>query len=129
MDWHRLARALILGDDNQIGEREGRILRREILADGVVDREEAQFMVELWQAAADAHPPFDEFFCEIVQKGILRDGIVSDDEARWLRRVLFKDGRITPREAQLVEEINREAQSVGSEFIALYRECAAIRNP
>jgi len=127
MDWHRLAKALILGDDHRIHEREARILRREMLTDRVVDREETKFLLELHRAANAVDPVFDEFFCQVVKKAILQDGVVNDEEARWLRKVLLVDNKITPREVRLLEEIHQEARKVEGEFAALYREFVPAR--
>jgi hypothetical protein len=123
MDWHRLARSLALGD-GVISEREALILRREMLADRVVDRPEVEFLLELKRSAKAVAPAFDQLFRQVVKKVVLRDGAVGDAEALWLRRLLFTDNKVSAEEARLLEELKAEARSVGREFEALCRDCA-----
>ena len=81
--------------------------------------------MELRRAATAVDPVFDEFFCQVVKKVVLRDGKVSDDEARWLRKVLLSESKPTPREVHLLEDIKREAKAVSTEFLDLCKECGA----
>lgn len=121
MNWHRLAKNLMLRD-GQIHEREADILKREILADHVVNKEEAEFLVELRRAASGVHPEFDRFFLAVLKKIVLTDGKVSDAEARWLRKVLFSHAPMTGLETRFLDELRREAKSSGEEFRRLCDE-------
>ena len=123
MDWHRLARSLVLGD-GVINEREALILRREMLSDRVVDRPEAEFLLELKRSARAVAPAFDQLFRQVVKKVVLRDGAIGDAEALWLRRLLLADNKLSAEEVRLLEELRAEARSVGQEFQALCRDCS-----
>jgi len=126
MNWPAFAKKLLL-DDGRISERETELLRRAILADGVVDKEEVAFLVDLKRSAASVHPDFDTFLFSVLEKIILADGVISDEEARWLRKILFADKQTTPGEVEFVQELRRKAKSVGPEFEELYRDCTQLR--
>ena len=122
MDWRGFAKSLLL-DGGRITEREAALLRRAILADRVVDREEAEFLIDLKRSASAVHPDFDRFLYEVLKRAVLRDGTVSDDEARWLRTFIQADRQVTPVERQFLEELRAQARSTGPEFERLCREC------
>jgi uncharacterized tellurite resistance protein B-like protein len=126
MNWPAFAKKLLL-DDGRISERETELLRRAILADGVVDREEVAFLVDLKRSAASVHPEFDRFLFSVLEKFILADGMISDDEAHWLRKMLFADQQTTPTEVAFVQELRRKAKSIGPAFEDLYRDCTQLR--
>ena len=122
MDWRKLALDLALVD-GKITARTATIMEREILADRGVDHEEAEFLVKLRRAAAAAPPQFDRLVYEVMKQIVLTDGVISDAEARWLRRTIFADHVVSAAELRLLDDLRREARAVGPEFEALYRDC------
>jgi hypothetical protein len=126
MNWRKLARELILGDGT-INAREAQLLRREILADHQVDRAEAEFLIDLKRSARAVHPDFDHLVGQVLKRLVLRDGVVADSEALWLRRLLLADDRISAEEAKFLEELRGEARAVGKEFEALCQESKRVR--
>jgi hypothetical protein len=127
MNWHRLAKALLIDDEGRMHAREALALRRELLADNVIDRKEVEFLLELKRAAKVLPPEFDQLFGQVIKKAVLRDGTIADSEALWLRGILFADKVITGREVQLLRELKHEARSTGREFDALYKQCTQPR--
>lgn len=126
MNWSEIAKRLLL-DDGRITERETELLRRAVFADNVVDREEVAFLVDLKRSATTVHPEFDRFLFDVLQRIVLADGAISDNEARWLRQMLFADQQVTPTEVEFIERLHREAQSFGAEFESLYKDCTQLR--
>ncbi|OAI47526.1 hypothetical protein AYO44_09450 [Planctomycetaceae bacterium SCGC AG-212-F19] len=120
-DWRKLARDLALAD-GKITDRETSILRRELLADRKIDHDEFQFVLELKRAAQAASPAFNQFFFHLLKKFIMRDGTISDAEARSLRQWLVVNGKIAPDEHAFLEELRKESRLVGNEFMLLLTE-------
>jgi hypothetical protein len=56
---------------------------------------------------------------------VLRDGVISDQEARWLRGLLVADGKLAPAEAHFLVDLKAQAKSTGREFDQLYQQCVA----
>ena len=46
-------------------------------------------------------PAFEQFFYQAIKDHILADGRIDAEEAAWLRRMLFADGKIEGRGAQV----------------------------
>ncbi len=125
MDWPAFAKKLILADQ-RVGELETAILRRAVLADGKVDREEVEFLVALKREAVSVHPDFDRLLFDTLKRVGLADGVISDAEARWLRKTLFADRQATPAEVAFLTDLRRAAKSVSPEFEALYKDCTCL---
>ena len=77
------------------------MLRKELYADGKIDRQEADFLVELHKRVQHRTPAFEHFFYAAIKHHILADGRIDAEEAAWLRRMLFADGKIDDQEAQV----------------------------
>lgn len=122
MDWPKFAKKLMLAD-GRISEVETEMLRRAVLDDGVVDREEVEFLADLKREATSVHSKFDLFLFEVLEKVVLADGDVSDAEARWLRKLIFADNQVVPLELGFVIRLKNKAASHGPEFQRLYEEC------
>jgi tellurite resistance protein len=99
------------------------MLRRELYADGKIDRQEADFLVELHKRVQHMTPAFEHFFYAAIKHHILADGRIDAEEAAWLRRMLFADGKIDDQERKFLHELKGEAKVVGPEFEALFKEC------
>jgi hypothetical protein len=98
-------------------------LRRELYADGKVDRAEADFLVALHKRVQRRSPAFEQFFYQAVKDHVLADGNIDAEEAAWLRQMLFADGTIDDAERKLLRELKGEAKQAGPEFEALFAEC------
>ena len=76
-------------------------LRRQLYADGKIDRQEADFLVELHKRVQHRTPAFEQFFYQAIKDHILADGRIDAEETAWLRRMLFADGKIDDEETQV----------------------------
>jgi uncharacterized tellurite resistance protein B-like protein len=98
-------------------------LRKELYADGKVDRKRADFLVELHKRTKPQTPHFEKFFYQAIKDHILADGKIDAEEAAWLRQMLFADGKIDDHERKFMHELKGEAKHAGPEFEALFTEC------
>jgi hypothetical protein len=122
MNWPAFVKKLLL-DNGRLNQRETDLLKRAILADRAVDREEAAFLVDLKRSADWVHPDFDHFLFEVLRRVVLRDGVVSDQEAHWLRGLIGVDGKLTPAEIHFLADLKTQARTTGREFDLLYQAC------
>lgn len=122
-DWKRLTKALILAD-GVIGEKDAEIIRREFLADSVINKSEAEFLIDLRNSAPKAVQKFHEFVFEVVQKALLADGAISAAEAAWLEKFLLADGKVDELEKAFLKRLKSAAKSTSAEFDALVRKYA-----
>jgi tellurite resistance protein len=109
--------------NGRVDTAELEMLRKELYADGKIDRKEADFLVELHKRVQHMTPAFEHFFYAAIKHHILADGRIDADEAAWLRRMLFADGKIDDQERKLLHELKGEAKEVSPEFEALFKEC------
>jgi uncharacterized tellurite resistance protein B-like protein len=121
-DWRKLAKDAILAD-GRIDQKEVELLRRNIFADDTVDKSELEFLAELRKSATATVRSFTDLFMNSVKKHMLADAVISDAEARWLRKAIFADGTVDADEVQLLKDLKAHAKSVGPEFEALFSEC------
>ncbi len=98
------------------------VLRQRLYAEGKVGRREADFLAELHKRVQHRTPAFERFFYEAVKDHVLADGAVDPEEAAWLRRLLFADGKFKDEERRFLHELKGEARRVCPEFEALYQE-------
>jgi hypothetical protein len=121
-DWKKLCKQLILADD-YIEEKETELIKKEILADGVISRSEAEFLIDLRRSAKKAVAKFHEFVFDVVKKAILADGVISADEAKWLEKFIFADGKVDDMEKAFLKSLKAAAKKTSSEFDALLKKC------
>jgi hypothetical protein len=98
------------------------VLREQIYGAGPIDREKADFLVKLHKRVQHMTPAFDHFFYQAIKDHILADGEVGAEEADWLRRMLFHDGKIKDEERKFLHELKGEAKQVSREFETLFAE-------
>ncbi len=110
-----LANGKVSGDEMEI-------LRRELYADGKIDRREADWLVEMHKRLQRVTPAFEHFFYQAIKDHILDDGKITAKEVTWLRQMLYADGRIDEHEKKLLHELHGEAKQTCPEFEALYAE-------
>jgi hypothetical protein len=121
-DWKKLCKQLILADD-YIEEKETDLIRTEILADGVISKSEAEFLIDLRRSAKKAVQKFHDFVFEVVKKAILADGVISADEAHWLEKFIFADGKVDAGEKAFLKDLKTSAEKTSPEFDALLKKC------
>src|SRR5438105_883460 len=93
-----------------------RQIEENILATGTIDGQQADFLVELHKRVQHRTPAFDQFFYQAIKDHILARGRIDAEEAAWLRRLLFADGRIDDQERKFLHELKGEAKRVSHEF-------------
>jgi uncharacterized membrane protein YebE (DUF533 family) len=131
-NWRKVALAAFLAD-GVIDETEVKILRKELWADGKIDKEEVTFLIELRNTAQKKakakkkkmNPKFETLFFKAIESNVLKDGKIDASEAKWLRNMLFADGKIDANEKKFLARIKKGAKSTSSEFDKLYTECMA----
>lgn len=80
-------------------------LREEIMADGVVTKEEVEMLWEKKDSQeGDTTSEFDAFFAEAVMAWLLADGEISDEEAQYLIDKI-NEGDTDDAEDELLESI------------------------
>jgi len=127
-DWRKLAVAALLAD-GVIDETEVKVLRKELWADGKIDREEVEFLIELRNAAQKKarkeplNPAFEKLFFKAVEENVLQDGNIDDEEARWLREMLYADKKIDDNEKKFLGRLKKAATGTSQAFEKLYEEC------
>ena len=110
-NWRNLAMTLILAD-GQIDDTEVKILKKELFADKKIDKEEAEFLVELRNKAqkkakeTGINPAFEKLFFTALETHILEDGVIDADET-----ALSGESDLRGQESgRQREEIPRQAQ-------------------
>ncbi len=98
------------------------VLRRQIYADVKIDRQKADFLVELYKRVQHKTPAFEQFFYQAIKDHILAGGRIDAEEAAWLRQMLFADGKIADEERKFLHELRGEAKEVSCEFEVLFAE-------
>ncbi len=109
--------------NGKIEGHEVELLRNHLSADGVIDRPEAEFLVEIYRRTNQIAPAFEKFFYRAIKKHLVADGCIGTEEAGWLRRVIFLDGTVTEREKKLLRELRGESREFSDEAQALFDEC------
>jgi uncharacterized tellurite resistance protein B-like protein len=99
------------------------LLRQVLYSDGKIDRQGADFLVELHKRVGYRTAAFEQFFFQAIKDHILADGKISARETAWLRQMLFADGRIDDEERKFLHELKGEAKQISPEFEALFKEC------
>jgi hypothetical protein len=120
-DWKKLCKQLILAD-GYIEEKETDLIRAEILADGVVSKSEAEFLIDLRNSAPKAVAKFHAFVFEVVKKAILADGSISSEEAAWLQKFVLADGKVDDMEKAFLKDLKASAKKTAPEFDALLKK-------
>jgi hypothetical protein len=97
-------------------------LRRQIYADGNIDRAKADFLVELHKRVEHRTPAFEQLFYKAIKDHLLADGWIDAQDAAWLRRMLYADAKIDDEERKFLHELKGEARKVSREFEELFQE-------
>jgi len=97
-------------------------LRRQMYAAGKIERRKADFLIELHKRVQHRTPAFEQFFYQAIKDHILARGRIDAEEAAWLRKMLYFDGKIKDEERKFLHELKGEAGHVSPEFEVLYEE-------
>ena len=97
-------------------------LRRELYAHDKIERPEADFLVELHKRVQHRTPAFEQFYYQAIKDHILAHGRIDTEEAAWLRRMLFADGKLEDEERKFLHELKGEAKQLSREFETLFAE-------
>lgn len=105
-------------EDGIVDTDEVTALRENILADGVVDRAEADQLFDLNDVVSgnSNSPEYDALFVSAISDHVLSDeespNAIDEDEASWLMDKIGADGKIDGNERTLLETIKSRATSM-----------------
>ncbi|TPI35723.1 hypothetical protein FJW07_23075 [Mesorhizobium sp. B3-1-9] len=119
-----------LTSKNKITAEDVTMLRREVFADGVVGRGEAEALFALDQTARDKCGEWAPFFVEAVTDYIVHqekpEGYISEQNADWLVPTISRDGMVDSRtELELLVHVLEEAKSSPGQLSAYALEQVA----
>jgi hypothetical protein len=98
------------------------LLHRHMYGEGGINRQKADFLVELHKRVQHLTPAFEHFFYQAIKDHVLADGRIDADEAAWLRHMLSAGRWIKDEERKLLTEIKGETKQHSPEFEALFTE-------
>ena len=91
-------------------------LRKEVMADGVVTKEEVEMLWEKKDSQeGNTSSEFDAFFAEAVMAWLLADGKIDEEEAQYQIDKINEDEDIDDAESELLEAINEWGSEEGHE--------------
>lgn len=91
-------------------------LRKEVMADGVVTKEEVEMLWDKKDSQeGNTSSEFDAFFAEAVMAWLLADGKIDEEEAQYLIDKINEDEDIDDAESELLEAINEWGSEEGHE--------------
>ena len=129
-DWRKVALSAFLAD-GVIDDTEVKVLKKELWADGRIDKDEVEFLIDLRNLAqkkakkGKLKSAFEKLFFKAIEENVLADGTIDDEEARWLRAMLFADKKIDANEKKFLARLKKAAKSTSPAFDKLYEECMA----
>jgi hypothetical protein len=109
-------------EDGVIDANEVALLRKELYADNVIDREEADFLFALSDATSSAanDASWRALFVEALTDHVLKDevspGVLDEAEAAYLRRKIEADKVVDANELALLANITAKAKSMPASF-------------
>lgn len=112
-------------DDGKIDREEVERLRKTLYADGKIDHEEADFLFELNDAVSGKKndPAWNQFFVQAISDYLLKDerspGVIDEDEGRWLVEKIGADGKVDGVEKQLLNNLKKNAKKMPPVVTAL----------
>ena len=111
--------------DGIIDAEEVAKLKEILYADGIIDKEEAEFLFEINDAVTgkENDPAWETFFIQAISDFLLKDevspGEIDNDEAAWLVEKIGADGQGDGTEKALLENLKKEAKSFPASLAAL----------
>ena len=104
-------------DDGVIEAAEVKELKDVLYADGIIDKDEANFLFELNDAVSgkENHASWESFFVQAISDFLLKDEVspneIDEDEAAWLVEKIGADGKVDGVEKALLENLKANAKS------------------
>jgi uncharacterized tellurite resistance protein B-like protein len=126
MDWPGFVKNLILAD-GRVNEVEAELLERACLDAGHITKELLELLLQLKRQATWVHPKFDALLFRVLQAVMLRDGVIHDSEAHWLRKLILRDNQIVEEELTFVSRLHQGPNRFGPEFTKLHQECTRLQ--
>ncbi|MFO0876733.1 MAG: hypothetical protein U0840_05115 [Gemmataceae bacterium] len=120
-DWKKLAKSLALAD-GRIDTKETQIIKKEIWADGRLDKSELEFLLDIKKSATSTVHEFNNMLFAALKAAMLADGEISDTEAAWLRKFIFADGKVDEEEKKFLRDLKQSAKSTSPAFEKLFQE-------
>ena len=111
--------------DGIIDAEEVAKLKEILYADGIIDKEEAEFLFEINDAVTgkENDPAWETFFIQAISDFLFKDevspGEIDNDEAAWLVEKIGADGQVDGTEKALLENLKKEAKSFPASLAAL----------
>jgi len=109
-------------EKREISGDDVKALQRDIFADGIVSREEADVLIALDRAVAKADPTWADFLVRAVVDFAVwtarPTGYIDQDGARWLTQSLSCGAGPTETAARIAFEIVKEAHQVDEVLLA-----------
>lgn len=111
--------------DGVIDAAEVAQLKELLYADGVIDKEEADFLFELNDAVSGKEnaPEWNEFFTQAICDFLLKDevspGEIDPEEEAWLIAKVNNDGQVDEAEKALLRAIKAQAKAFPAGLEAL----------
>lgn len=121
-DWRKLAKALALAD-GRIDTKEAEIIKREIYADGKIDRSEIEWLLDVRSSGSGSVQAFDQMVFGALKTAVLADGNIDAKEAAWLSKFIFADGKVDDTEKKFLADLKASAKSSSPEFLELCKKC------
>lgn len=81
-------------------------IRKEVYADGKVDREEVEALFALKDGATETCQEFKDLVVEATMDCLTEDGIIDEEEKMWIRELIEADGEIDSVEREILNRIN-----------------------
>jgi len=106
-------------------------IRTRVFADGVIDREEADFLFAINDAVSGKQndPGWKDLFVEAITSHVLDDekspGVVDDAEAAWLIQKIEGDSQVDDVERALLASIKEKAKSMSGSLEAKIKAAGA----
>jgi len=127
-DWRKVAIAAFLAD-GVVDESEVKVLKKELYADGKIDKKEVEFLIDLRASAqkkAKGEPltsAFENLFYKAVQDNVLADGNINAKEVAFLRKAIMADGKVDDAEKAFLKRLRKAAKTTSPAFGKLCEEC------
>lgn len=124
---HELRRIeqLILAN-GRVDTPELELLRTTLYSGGKINREAADFLVELHKRVQRPNPAFEKFFYRAIKDHMLADGKIGVEETAWLRRMFFADGKFQDEERTFLHELKGEAKHFSQDFEILFHQSTLL---
>lgn len=119
-------------EDSIVDAEEITLIKETLLADGIIDRAEADFLFEINDAVTgkDNDAGYIPMFVELISDHVLKDetspGVVDEDEAKYLMEKIGADGKTDSAELALLVSVVSKGTDVHESLIAYTAE--AITN-